>query len=219
MGTSAAPFRDLRGILFDMDGVIVRQCLDFSAIKQEIFGDTQGFILERMAALPAEARARAEAVLERHETVAAGAAQPMSGALALLAWMKTRDVRSGLVTRNSRKSVSLIQSRLGLDFDAVVTREDAPPKPAPDPVWLACRRMGVRPEAALFVGDFEFDMQAGRRAGVRTVLLRSAACRASAHADLAVDSLDELRARLAAGQPGAEGEEADAPGRRRNSNA
>jgi HAD superfamily hydrolase (TIGR01549 family) len=202
-----------------MDGVIVRQRLDFSAIKQEIFGDTHGFILERMATLAAEERVRAEAVLERHETDAAMAAEPMEGAVLLLAWMREHGLRSGLVTRNSRRSAALVQARLGLDFDAVVTREDAPPKPAPEPVWLACRRMGVSPEAALFVGDFEFDMQAGRRAGVRTVLLRSAACRSSAHADLAVDSLDELRARLAAGQPEAQGEEAAAPGRRRKSDA
>ncbi len=56
--------------------------------------------------------------------------------------------------------------------------------------------MGLPPAELLFVGDFEFDMLAGRRASVRTVLLRSSAMAASEHADLAVDSLDELRARL-----------------------
>ncbi len=197
MGAPATPSGPLHGILFDMDGVIVRQCLDFPAIKREIFGDAQGFILERMATLPEADRARAEAVLERHETAAAMAAEPMEGAVAFLAWMRQVGLRSGLVTRNSRKSAELIQHRLGLSFDAVVTREDAPPKPAPDPVWLACRRMGVAPERALFVGDFELDMQAGRRAGVRTVLLRSSACPASPHADRAVDTLAELRAVLA----------------------
>jgi len=63
-------------------------------------------------------------------------------------------------------------------------------------VWLACRRMGVVPRETLFVGDFEFDMLAGRRAGVRTVLLRSPALNTSQHADIMVDSLDELRAMI-----------------------
>ena len=49
---------ELRGILFDMDGVVVRQRLDFAAIKREIFDDTEGYILERMATLPAAERAR-----------------------------------------------------------------------------------------------------------------------------------------------------------------
>ena len=54
------------GVLFDMDGVVVEQRLDFLAIKQEIFGTTHGFILERMAELSLPERTRAEAILERH---------------------------------------------------------------------------------------------------------------------------------------------------------
>lgn len=186
----------IRGVLFDMDGVVVHQQLDFLTIKQEIFGDTDGFILERMAGLPTRERRRAEAILERHETAAALAAEPMDGILPFLDWLEARDLRRGLVTRNSRKSVELVLARLGLRFDAVVTREDAPPKPAPEPVWLACRGMKVEPPEVLFVGDFEFDMLSGRRAGARTVLLRSGTMADSAHADLCVDSLAELRARM-----------------------
>lgn len=189
----------IRGILFDMDGVVVQQRLDFLAIKQEIFGTTHGFILERMDALTPSERARAEAILERHETVAAAQAEPMDGILPFLAWMERRGLRRGLVTRNSPKSVEMVLARLGLRFDAIVTREDAPPKPAPDPVWLACRQMGLPPSAVLFAGDFEFDMLSGRRAGVRTVLLRNPAMQSSEHADLSVDSLGELRGLLESG--------------------
>jgi HAD superfamily hydrolase (TIGR01509 family) len=184
------------GILFDMDGVVVQQRLDFPAIKREIFGDTQGFVLERMAELPPVERSRADAILERHETTAAAGAEPMDGILPFLQWMDARSLKRGLVTRNSRKSVDLVLARLHLRFDAVVTREDAPPKPAPEPVWLGCRRMDLTPAEVLFVGDFEFDMLAGRRAGVRTVLLRGPALKASQHADLIMDSLGELRASL-----------------------
>ncbi len=188
------------GILFDMDGVVVRQRLDFLAIKQEIFGNTHGFILERMEELPPAARLEAEAILERHEASAAAEAEPMDGILPFLEWMLARRLRRGLVTRNSRKSVDMVLARLGVRFDAVVTRGDAPPKPAPEPVWLACRQMGLPPSEVLFVGDFEFDMLAGRRAGVRTVLLRNPALASSEHADLAVDSLGDLRSWLEAGR-------------------
>ena len=183
-----------------MDGVVVRQHLDFPAIKREIFGDEAGFALERIEALPPAERARAEAILERHEADAASRAESMDGFLALHAWLEGRGLKSGLVTRNSRKSVDVVLGRLGVRFDAVVSREDAPPKPAPDPVLLACRRMEVDPAAAMFVGDFEFDLLAGRRAGVTTVLLRSPALRSSERADLAVDSLSELRHWLDEGQ-------------------
>lgn len=184
---------EIRGILFDMDGVVVRQQLDFLAIKQEIFGNTHGYILERMGELSPSERLRAESILERHETAAALAAEPMDGIQAFLAWMEATDLRSGLVTRNSRKSVELVLGRLGICFDAVVTREDAQPKPSPEPVWTACRGMGLLTAEVMFVGDFEFDMLSGRRAGARTVLLRSGAMTTSEHADLIVDSLAELR--------------------------
>ncbi len=189
---------ELRGILFDMDGVVVRQRLDFPAIKREIFGDTDGYILERMATLSEPDRARAETILERHETVAALGAEPMDGIQEFLDWMQTTGLRSGLVTRNSRKSVELVLDRLALHFDAVVTREDAPPKPAPEPVWLACERMGLSPADVIFVGDFEFDMLAGRRAGTRTALLRSGVILSSEYADVIVDSLTQLRQSLIA---------------------
>jgi len=203
----------IRGVLFDMDGVVVHQRLDFLAIKREIFGNTEGFILERMEGLPDAERRRAEAILERHETAAAMTAEPMDGIQPFLAWMETRQLRRGLVTRNSRKSVELVLGRLGLRFDAVVTREDAPPKPAPDPVWLACHRMNVEPADALFVGDYEFDMVSGRRAGTRTVLLRSTTMTDSANADYSVASLAELRERLEADTAGAALDAAPVEGR------
>jgi HAD superfamily hydrolase (TIGR01509 family) len=182
----------IRGILFDMDGVVVRQRLDFPAIKREIFGSTEGFILERMAAMPPAERERAEGILERHEQAAALSAEPMDGIEEVLRWMEARGWPRGLVTRNSRKSVELVLARHGFRFDAVVTREDAPPKPSPEPVWLACRHMGLDPAEVVFVGDFELDMLAGRRAGTRTVLLRNDGMTASAHADASVDSLTDL---------------------------
>lgn len=202
-----------RGVLFDMDGVVVRQRLDFLAIKREIFGNTEGFILERMEGLPAAERLRAEAILDRHETAAALTAEPMDGIQPFLAWMEACHLRRGLVTRNSRKSVELVLGRLGLRFDAVVTREDAPPKPAPDPVWLACRRMNVEPSDVVFVGDYEFDMLSGRRAGARTVLLRSATMTDSAHADFSVSTLAELRERMESDLADAAGDPASAKGR------
>lgn len=187
----------VKGIIFDMDGVIVRQRLDFAAIKQEIFGNTEGFILERMSSLAGEALARAEAILERHEAAAALEAEPLDGAVQFLGWMEEAGLRRGLVTRNNRRSVRTVLERLGLRFEAVVTREDAPPKPSPEPIWLACRRLDLSTAEVLFVGDFEFDMLAGRRAGVWTVLLRNPVQPDSAYADHVIDGFEDLRRLLA----------------------
>ena len=77
--------------------------------------------------------------------------------------------------RNSLKSVvSALQQFNGIechDFHAVITREAAPPKPSPEGVLKAAVHMGCFPEELMVVGDFRFDVIAGKRAGAGTILL------------------------------------------------
>ena len=55
-------------------------------------------------------------------------------------------------------------------FDAVITGQSAEhTKPYPDPILLAAKRMGVRPEECLMIGDTTVDMRAGKSAGTQTV--------------------------------------------------
>jgi len=52
-------------------------------------------------------------------------------------------------------------------FPVVVGLEDvAQPKPSPEGLLLALRRLGAEPPRAVFVGDNELDVEAGHRAGV-----------------------------------------------------
>jgi phosphoglycolate phosphatase len=44
-------------------------------------------------------------------------------------------------------------------------------KPAPDPMWKACRALGVAPEDTLMVGDSENDVLAARAAGCAIVVV------------------------------------------------
>jgi len=182
----------IKGVIFDLDGVIVKQKLDFAAIKQEIFGDSEGFILERMERLSGPERERAEEILEGYERAAAEEAELNDGVKTLFAHLDKQKTRRAVVTRNSRKSVDIIQEKFGLDLGVVISRGDAPPKPSPEPILLACRRMGLSKEECIFVGDFELDMLAGRRAGVRTVLLRNPAQPFSENADFTIDSISNL---------------------------
>ena len=53
-------------------------------------------------------------------------------------------------------------------FDHVQGTDGFPAKPAPDVIFRSLEGLGVRPEDCLFVGDSPADMEAGRRAGVKT---------------------------------------------------
>lgn len=43
-------------------------------------------------------------------------------------------------------------------------------KPHPEPMLHACQRAGSRPQQALYIGDAPRDIEAGRNAGVRTIV-------------------------------------------------
>ncbi len=94
----------------------------------------------------------------------------MPGAAELLAELAAQGFHRGLLTRNSRRFTEELIERLGLTFDAVMTRDDAPPKPDPAAIWRICDAWAIESPLVATVGDYRFDLEAGRAAGTRTVL-------------------------------------------------
>ena len=91
------------------------------------------------------------------------------GITRLLDDLGRRGLRLAVVS--SRRRVALEQSlratRLGHHFAVVVGLEDVSrPKPSPEGLLLALRRLGVERSRAVFVGDSELDVRAGQRARV-----------------------------------------------------
>ncbi len=79
-------------------------------------------------------------------------------------------IKTGLVTSKNLSEIANTLPRLGIaDYlDCVISADDVRnPKPDPEGILLALRRMGVKPEDAIFIGDSIYDMRAGRDAGVR----------------------------------------------------
>jgi len=63
----------------------------------------------------------------------------------------------------------LEQFDLAKYFDVIVTGLSAEhTKPYPDPILLAARKMNVKPQACLMIGDTTVDMRAGKSAGAQT---------------------------------------------------
>lgn len=193
-----------RLVIFDLDGTITRPFLDFGRIRAEI-GLPEPLLEHMMELPPGPRRERAFAILERHEDEAAERSELSEGALEILDFLRRRGIRTGLVTRNSRRSVSKVLGKHGLSFDVVVTREDAPVKPRPDPLRLICDRLGIPPAEAIMVGDYRYDIQAGRAAGLRTALLLAGGRRPPDLEEMRPDHilgrLDELRALFPDGGP------------------
>ncbi len=181
-----------RAVLFDMDGTLTEPMLDFPRIKAEM-GIGPGPILESLEELDESRRPLAEAILLRHEKTAAEQSRLNEGCGELLAWLKDRGIAMALITRNSRLSAATVTARHGLDFDALITREDGPFKPDPFSLILACQRLGVGHDEAWMVGDGQYDVEAAIAARIRAVWISHGKPRQfSAEPGLTVASLPEL---------------------------
>ncbi len=189
-----APFP--RAVIFDLDGTLADSPLDFDAIRNEI-GLRPGVpILEQLADATDAERARAEVIMRRHERRAIATATLTDGCAELLAHLGTHAVPVGILTRNIREVVDTFARNFQFSFHAVYTREDGPPKPSPAGVLALCAKLGAAPHETLTVGDYKFDVLAGRNAGCRTVLYAPAPPHPEDLADWAPDmvvrSLREL---------------------------
>ena len=163
--------RPPRAVIFDLDGTLTEPLLDFDAMRAEI-GLAPGLpILEQLDAGDAALRARAEGVLRRHERAAIARATLAEGCLELLAHLAALGIPSAILTRNVREVVETFQDKFSLRFAAAYTREDGPPKPSPAGALALCAAMGAAPADTLAVGDYKFDILAGRRAGCVTALV------------------------------------------------
>lgn len=180
-------------LLFDMDGTLTEPMLDFPAIKAEMGIGTKP-ILEALAEMNAAQRERAQAILHRHEEIAAANSTLNPGCEPLLHWIESQQIPLALITRNSRKSVDVVLKRHGLKIGVLVTRDDGIFKPDPQPLLLACQRLGASTIAdAWMIGDGRYDVEAGLAAGMKTVWLSHGRIRDfSAHPWKTVSDLHEL---------------------------
>lgn len=98
--------------------------------------------------------------------------RPYGGVADLLAELRQRGARMAIVTSKSRDTVSMAFRSVPVEhfFETVVATDDTEfHKPFPQPIQLAMRRLYVKPDESVYIGDSPFDIEAGQAAGVRTV--------------------------------------------------
>lgn len=190
--------------IFDMDGTLTVAAHDFDAIRRSLGLPPKMPILESMAQLPEEKAAPLRVKLHEIELDIAHRSQVQPGALALLAGLRSQNKRFALLTRNSMAGAVATLTACGLDqfFEPafIISRHCCPPKPQPDGIHHVLGLWQAQPQTAVMVGDYVFDLLAGRNAGTATVHLDvTGAFPWPEHADAQVSSLDEL-AILAVGE-------------------
>ena len=158
-------------VIFDMDGTLIEQMLDFQDIRKQLAIEPEEGILEAIANMPPEQRTRAEDWLTQTERQTAEQARLMPGAIETLAAIRNANIKVALLTRNTRASMQTVIGKFGLQFDLAWSREDGPIKPKPDSVLKACATFNTAPERTACVGDFEYDLLAANAAQAVSILI------------------------------------------------
>lgn len=180
----------LEALIFDFDGTLARQTINYGVMRREALIAAERFIplpedaahiptmelLERVGTATENARrarAAALAAVKDVETAAAEKSFLFPYVRPMLAAMAERGLKAAVITRNCAEAVT----RVFPDIHAhmlLFTRDDVSRvKPHPEHLEKALEALGVSPERALMVGDHPMDVAVGKSAGTLTAAVAS----------------------------------------------
>ena len=93
-----------------------------------------------------------------------------------------------IITNTPKDCAIQILKKFGIDkyFKMIITSDQIENgKPAPDIVFEACRRLDVKPEEVILIGNTESDVKAGGVAGSKVIGI-------NVEADFSINSISEL---------------------------
>lgn len=93
----------------------------------------------------------------------------------LLKTLENQGIAWGIVTNKPRYLSQALLDKLNLTnrCSVLVCPDDVKhTKPDPEPLFLACNKLGLDPKACLYIGDHQRDIIAGNRANMTTVVAK-----------------------------------------------
>ncbi len=208
-----------KAAIFDLDGTLVTMEMDFASLRKqlEIIYASYGYPPESIrwtrATIDSIKRFRKEmnesgfdgdgaldavrSTIYEYEVRQAPLATPIPGALGLLGSLKEKGYHIAVVTRNNRDAATCSMNNTGLRpfVDLLVAREDVKiMKPDPEQFEAVLSRFGVTAAETVVIGDFTFEIEAGKALGCHTigVLTGTGSRKDLADADRIVPSVADL---------------------------
>jgi len=195
--TNSELLRRRRHWIFDMDGTLTVSAHDFDHMRRELGLQPQEPILEALHALPAVVAAPLWERLNELEFFYAGKASLMQGAPELLQQLQENGCQLAILTRNTMPVVNHTLQACAIDhffpIDHILDRDSCMPKPSPDGINQLLRFWQADADDTVMVGDYLYDLEAGKGAGVATVHLDTRGdVDWTKYTDIRVESLGEI---------------------------
>ncbi len=178
----------IRAVVFDFDGTLAHLNIDFQEMRRDVLdlaksygipkdGLEQLFVLETIAEvrrrIGAESAGRdvsfsRQALRLVSDRELAGAANSLlfPGVKEMFGALRSRGIKTGILTRNCLEAVTVIFPDVHSYCDAVVTRDDTTRvKPDPEHIRLVLARLNVDPRCSAMVGDHPMDIAVAKKVG------------------------------------------------------
>jgi HAD superfamily hydrolase (TIGR01509 family) len=203
------PFR-IKAVLFDFDGTLTKPgALDFPLLKKTIGCPYDIPVLEFIASLPTSLeKEETISLLERFETEAAANSEPNDGAEFLIRYLRSKGLGMGIITRNRLSSIERalqnFETITSSCFDVIISRNTPVKlKPSGDGIRLAAQKLNLDVKKVLMVGDYIFDIQAGKSAGCLTAFLDygTSSGNFKIESDFTISHLEEIKKIIRLGLP------------------
>jgi 2-phosphoglycolate phosphatase len=187
--------RRFAAVLFDLDGTLIDSARDlagaanemrrarslpplpFEALRPMAGAGARGMIGVALGIAPGDAEYESlrDEFLDRYEQRMLAETRVFEAMESVIDRLDQTDWPWGIVTNKVERFTLPVVEGLRLHRRAaVVVSGDTTPhtKPHPEPLLEASRRLGVRPQGCVYVGDDLRDVQAGRAAGMVTAVAR-----------------------------------------------
>ena len=184
---------DIQAVIFDLDGTLLDTAHDLGFALNEMLRQRQREIIayDRIRPIAShgsrgllqlgfgddfnaqtENQLRSE-FLSVYESCLLSKTRYFEGVQELLNQLQYMGIKTGVVTNKPHKyTVPIVQAFDELKAMKSIISGDtlSVAKPNPEPLLLSAQQLEVRPEHCLYVGDAARDIEAGRRANMKTVL-------------------------------------------------
>jgi pyrophosphatase PpaX len=193
----------IKAVIFDVDGVLLdntqvflaafRETADLCGLKfpaesevKKLFGMPWYEMLEKMyGRADEEVQDTYSKVIEKFHMKKMADLDYVLGNIRL---------RKAIMTSKSKRS---LENHLGYStefFEVIVTRDDSENhKPDPEPLLLACKRLCIKPQEAVYVGDSVVDYQTAKAAGTNFIGMVSGATTKEEFNSLHAKSVSSLK--------------------------